>query len=89
MAPAAMAGRASELQLLRDAAAAVSRGERRMVQVRGEAGIGKTRLLTELLSELPVAGYTVLQGRATELESDVPFAPILEAFADYPELAAR
>ncbi|MET0864707.1 MAG: AAA family ATPase [Nakamurella sp.] len=86
MTSAPMVGRESEIRVLLEAVASVTAGERRLVLVRGEAGIGKTRLLTELSGVLGGADYTVLQGRATELESDVPFAPVLEAFHNYPDL---
>ncbi|MEV4613100.1 AAA family ATPase [Kitasatospora sp. NPDC049258] len=43
------------------------------VEVAGEPGIGKTRLLAEFVSRAVRRGVRVLSGRATEFESDVPF----------------
>jgi len=48
---ARMVGRATELEVLRTALAAGRAGSPRAVVVRGEAGIGKTRLLRELIAE--------------------------------------
>jgi predicted ATPase len=45
---AAFVGRVDELQRLRDAAAALARGESSLVLVEGDAGAGKTRLLAEI-----------------------------------------
>ena len=58
---------------------AVARGGRRLLLVRGEAGIGKTRLLAELRERAAAQRFVVLEGRATELEHDVPLVPVLDA----------
>ncbi|HVM52510.1 MAG TPA: AAA family ATPase [Acidimicrobiales bacterium] len=47
--------------------------------VRGEAGIGKSRLLAEVLDQARLLGYTVLTGRADELEQEVPYVALREA----------
>ena len=72
-------GREGELEAIAGALDAVARGERRLLTVRGEAGIGKTRLLTELRERAAAQRFVVLEGRATELEDDVPFVPIVDA----------
>src|SRR4051812_8888678 len=51
--------------------------------VEGEAGIGKTRLLAQLAEEAEKRHFLVLEGRASEAEGDVPFAPFLDALDDY------
>ena len=58
---------------------AVARGGRRLLIVRGEAGIGKTRLLAELRERAAAQRFVVLEGRATELEHDVPLVPVVDA----------
>ncbi len=82
-----MHGRDAELDTLERALDAVARGARRLVLARGEAGIGKTRLLSELRSRAASMRFVVLEGRATELERDVPYGPILDALGA-PELVA-
>jgi predicted ATPase len=68
-------GREAELEAIEEALDAVARGGRRLLMVRGEAGIGKTRLLAELRERAAAQRFVVLEGRATELERDVPFLP--------------
>src|SRR4051812_27916775 len=72
-------GRDAELAAIDGALDAVARGERRLLTVRGEAGIGKSRLLAELRERAAAQRFVVLEGRATELERDVPFVPIADA----------
>jgi len=47
--------------------------------VEGEAGIGKTRLLDELDELATESGAELRRGGCEELESDRPFAPLLDA----------
>jgi DNA-binding NarL/FixJ family response regulator len=75
-------GRAAELEAIAGALDAVARGERRLLTVCGEAGIGKTRLLAELHAQAAAQRFVVLEGRATELEHDIPLVPVLDALED-------
>src|SRR5258706_14732262 len=75
----ALHGRDAELEAIAGALDAVARGGRRLLTVRGEAGIGKTRLLAELHERAAVQRFVVLEGRATELEHDVPLVPVVDA----------
>jgi predicted ATPase len=50
------------------------------VLVEGEAGIGKTRLLTEVLQDAAGRGMGVAAGRAEELERTRPFGVLAAAF---------
>ena len=54
-----------------------------LVQVTGEPGIGKSRLLQELARRARARGYLVLAGRAAEFEQDLPFAVLRDACNDY------
>src|SRR5262249_57973645 len=74
-------GRAAEIDRLRAHVAALGR-RGRTVAVVGEQGIGKSRLLMELLDGL-APGDLGLAGRAAELERDVPFAPFVDALDRY------
>ncbi|HSR85232.1 MAG TPA: AAA family ATPase [Streptosporangiaceae bacterium] len=75
----ALVGRASELgrmrELLRDAEA----GQPVVLLVSGDAGVGKTRLLTELAAEAAERGFTILSGRCAELAETVPYLPLADA----------
>ncbi|GAB3862897.1 helix-turn-helix transcriptional regulator [Nocardioides maradonensis] len=73
---APLVGRAPELQALEDALAAATEG--RVVLVAGEAGAGKTRLVSELLATHPEA--PALVGGCVELsQAAVPFLPLAAA----------
>ncbi len=50
-----------------------------VVEIVGEAGIGKTTLLEHLGASARSAGALVLSGRCSEYERDVPYALLLEA----------
>lgn len=52
-----------------------------VVDITGEAGIGKSRLLTEFGVRAWHRGMTVLRGQATEYERHSPFQPFADAFA--------
>jgi DNA-binding CsgD family transcriptional regulator len=54
-----------------------------LVEIAGEAGIGKTRLLDELCRRAEGRGCVVLRGRAAEFERGVPFAPVVDALDAY------
>ena len=73
-------GRAAEVAVLREAVDAAASGRLAMVLIEGEAGIGKTRLLAEALSEARSRGLQVVAGRAEELEQTRPFGLVASAF---------
>ncbi len=72
-------GRDAEIAELERALDAVAGGERRLVVLRGEAGIGKTRLLGLLTDQARARRLEPALGRATELEDDVPLALFRDA----------
>ncbi|MQA74715.1 MAG: AAA family ATPase [Solirubrobacterales bacterium] len=81
-----MVGRREELARLRDAVGRIGRG-RTILAITGEPGIGKSRLLAELLSLAEASGSLTLSGRAAQFERDVPFAVFIDALDAY--LAAQ
>lgn len=80
--PFGFVGRNAERALLRDAWKAANAGERRVVLLSGEAGLGKTRLSTELAREVFDTGGLVLYGRCDE-EMPSPYRPWVEALEHY------
>ena len=60
-------------------------GSSRFVVISGEPGIGKTFLLSHLARQADERGCLVLAGRATELERELPFGLLIDAFDDYLE----
>ena len=66
--PARLVGRQRELGLLRAVVAGETPGRGRFVVIEGEAGIGKSRLLVEMLTEAAERGFRVLRSACDELE---------------------
>ena len=75
-------GRAEELARMLDALDAARAGQRRVVLVEGEAGIGKTRLVAEALRAAAVDPRLVLRGRCDD-EVPIPYQPFTEAIDRY------
>jgi DNA-binding CsgD family transcriptional regulator len=73
-------GRAAEIQALGEALDRVAAGGPAIVLVEGEAGIGKTRLLAQVLDDARRRGMQVAAGRAEELERTRPFGVLTAAF---------
>ena len=80
---ASLVGRRVELALL-DAALDELDGRRaQAIEIVGAAGIGKTRLLTELAARADARGHIVLGGAGADLERDLPFWVFVDALDDY------
>jgi predicted ATPase len=78
-----LVGRAAELERLEESLARVERQGFVAVEIAGEPGIGKTRLLAELADRADRRGHLVLAGAASELESDLPFWVFADALDEY------
>ncbi|HTE58880.1 MAG TPA: BREX system ATP-binding domain-containing protein, partial [Solirubrobacteraceae bacterium] len=81
--PRALVGRERELAAADAAIADVAGGERRVLAILGETGIGKSALLDALHDRAADAGLLVLGGRAAEHERDVPFGLVVDALDDH------
>jgi DNA-binding CsgD family transcriptional regulator len=53
------------------------------LQIAGEPGIGKSRMLDELCRQARARGHTVLGGRAAEFEGELPFGLFVDAMDDW------
>jgi ATP/maltotriose-dependent transcriptional regulator MalT len=78
-----LVGRAEETSSLDGALADVDRGRSATLELVGEPGIGKTRLLAELTARADARGQLVLSGSASELERDLPFSVFVDALDEY------
>ncbi len=79
LAAAPLVGRRIELARARTAWRDAARGHGTTLLLRGDAGIGKTRLAEELLREAAGGGWTTLRGAAHEEHGGLPYAPVTEA----------
>jgi DNA-binding SARP family transcriptional activator len=75
----ALVGRGSEMDVLSRAWGAVQRGGGRVALVEGEAGVGKTRLVDELLRRVVADGGLVLRGRNYDTRAGLPYGLVMEA----------
>ena len=76
-------GRADELGSLERILDELDRGCPGAIELAGEPGIGKTRLLTELAARAGARGHLVLSGAASEFEHDLPFSVFVDALDEY------
>jgi tetratricopeptide (TPR) repeat protein len=83
-------GRVEELSLLEAAQMRAADGEPAVVLVGGEAGVGKTRLVAELVARCSTGGIRILSGGCLPVgDGALPYAPIVEALRPLPaELGA-
>ncbi|GAA4528180.1 helix-turn-helix transcriptional regulator [Amycolatopsis samaneae] len=77
-----LVGRTHEMRRLGAAFARAERREAGAVLLSGDAGVGKTRLLTELGEHVAARGALVLTGRCIDVrEGGLPYLPFAEALA--------
>jgi len=76
-------GRAGELGSLERVLDELDEGCPGAIEVAGEPGIGKTRLLRELAARAGARGHLVLSGAASEFENDLPFSVFVDALDEY------
>jgi DNA-binding CsgD family transcriptional regulator len=78
-----MVGRADPLARLRQAADEARTGRPRAVLVTGEAGIGRTRFVTEASEALTADGWLVVHGAAVRSEGGAPpFLPFVQVLGE-------
>jgi DNA-binding NarL/FixJ family response regulator/tetratricopeptide (TPR) repeat protein len=76
-------GREDEISAFEQALRSASAGDGRVVLVAGDAGIGKTRLVSELAQRASADGLPVLRGGCSETDLQVPYLPFVEAIRNH------
>jgi DNA-binding CsgD family transcriptional regulator len=76
----ALLEREAEIATIQELVAAVGGGAGRLLVIEGEAGMGKTRLLSVTRAAARAAGLEVLAARAGELEQDFAFGVVRQLF---------
>jgi DNA-binding CsgD family transcriptional regulator len=74
-----MVGREGELNRLLTLLDDAEAGRSVVALVSGDAGVGKSRLISEVASLAAGRGYTVLSGHCAELGDSVPYLPLADA----------
>jgi class 3 adenylate cyclase/tetratricopeptide (TPR) repeat protein len=82
-------GRATEMDALRDALERAHAGHGQIAAVVGDAGVGKSRLLYELLHSSSVRGWLVLESSSLFNRRDVPYAPTIDLLKNYFKIDAH
>jgi len=72
-------GREIELGAAREALDRVRAGTFEFVLLKGDAGVGKTRLLEEVAKEAHLRGFRCLRASPVELEQRIPLNPLVDA----------
>ncbi len=80
-----LVGRADELDALEHVLDELNRGPPGAIELVGELGTGKTRLLSELAARAELRGHLVLSGSASELERELPLSVFVDALDEYVE----
>lgn len=81
-APGRWLRRGGEIEILRDAIAALGTARSVRIAVRGEPGMGKSRLLREFRELARRRGIRVFHGRALPFGADRPLAPFRDLVSD-------
>src|SRR5262245_45153772 len=84
----ALVGRDTALERIEQLLDEIDEGSGRAIEIVGEPGIGKTRLLSELTARSELRRHLVLSGSASELERELPFSVFVDALDEYVESRA-
>src|SRR5438045_1982560 len=74
-----LVGREEVLGELLDVLESVRQGRMATIFLSGDAGVGKTRLVQELVARAEGTGATVVLGAATDIAESPPFWPVVSA----------
>ena len=73
----ALVGRSAELDHLKDALEAARAGSSQIASVASPSGVGKSRLIHELLRDATGKGFKIYRGLATNQAGQLPMSPLL------------
>ena len=76
-------GRQTELDVVQRALAVASAGQGHVVALVGDAGVGKSRLVYEVLHSHRTAGWRVLESAAVSYGKATPYSPLIELLKRY------
>ena len=82
-------GRTIELEQLHDALRRAGTGNGQIVAVVGEPGVGKSRLVWELVHSHRVQGWRIVQAAAVSYGKATAYLPVIELLRGYFELDSR
>jgi DNA-binding NarL/FixJ family response regulator/tetratricopeptide (TPR) repeat protein len=86
---AALVGRDTEMARLRALLDDAAAGRAVTALVGGDAGVGKSRLIAEVMTVAGRRGFTVLFGQCAEIGDSVPYLPFADAFRTAPPPVER
>jgi predicted ATPase/class 3 adenylate cyclase len=79
-------GRDQELAVLTQALAQAAQGHGQLVALLGEAGVGKSRLVYELLHSHATQGWRVLEAASVSYGKATPYFPVLDLLRRYAQV---
>jgi tetratricopeptide (TPR) repeat protein len=79
--PPPLFGRKPDLEASRAMLGRVREGSFEFLLLKGEAGVGKTRLLDEIRREAHLKGFRCIHSRPVELERHIPLNPLIDALS--------
>ena len=82
-------GREQEIAVLQSALEKVLQKKEQRVFIRGEAGVGKTRLKLELIQHAKSSGITIYEGKCSSFEINTPYYLWTTLIKRYPSIKVR
>src|SRR5947208_2630758 len=79
----ALIGRTAYLASLKQLAEQAAKGDGQVILLAGEAGIGKSRLIQEVLKAVFDLHFQVLVGHSFEVDANLPYASLLNLLGNH------
>ncbi len=78
-----LVGRENEIEILKARVKRAVQGKGSIINIIGEAGIGKTRLIAELKNQGGMTGTVLLRGRSTSIGRNLSFHPLVDMLRNW------